>query len=268
MDRRLFERTVELAKSTKGSDFKKLPKSVRLAVDSRPLAGAGRVEETFNLGHASRQLLAFVEKPWRGHPQGFFEERHFKTHLGRVTISCPAGNTEKSKLGTTVSFPAESAPPVAGAPCVPTPRTAVPSRSRPMNDCRRSSGSRLPILRGDKVFASASRSNTDSRITAGSKERRRDTWAFARTSSMPDAMLPPSTSKPSTSQTRRDYNRLKPFGALGGTRIGGCALCGLRSASENDAWKRNAVGGQLPRHHARQRRDDEVPRHGMASAPA
>jgi Transposase DDE domain/Transposase domain (DUF772) len=58
MDRRLLERTVELAKRTKGFDFKKLPKTVRLAVDSRPLVGAGRVEDTFNLlGHSARKLL-------------------------------------------------------------------------------------------------------------------------------------------------------------------------------------------------------------------
>lgn len=58
MDRRLLERTVELAKKTPGFDYKKLPKSVRLAVDSRPLTGAGKVEDTFNLlGHAARQLL-------------------------------------------------------------------------------------------------------------------------------------------------------------------------------------------------------------------
>jgi len=58
MDRRLLERTVELAKKTGGFDFKKLPKTVRLAVDSRPLTGAGRVEDTFNLlGHAARKLL-------------------------------------------------------------------------------------------------------------------------------------------------------------------------------------------------------------------
>ncbi|MCC6872884.1 MAG: IS1182 family transposase [Sandaracinaceae bacterium] len=58
MDRRLLERTVELAKQTRGFDYKKLPKDVRLAVDSRPLTGAGRVEDTFNLlGHAARKLL-------------------------------------------------------------------------------------------------------------------------------------------------------------------------------------------------------------------
>lgn len=58
MDRRLLERTVELAKQTRAFDYKKLPKDVRLAVDSRPLTGAGRVEDTFNLlGHAARNLL-------------------------------------------------------------------------------------------------------------------------------------------------------------------------------------------------------------------
>jgi hypothetical protein len=58
MDRRLLERTVELAQRTKGFDFKKLPKTLRLAVDSRPVTGAGRVEDTVNLlGHAARKLL-------------------------------------------------------------------------------------------------------------------------------------------------------------------------------------------------------------------
>lgn len=59
MDLRLLERTVELAKKTKAFDWKKLPKTLRLAVDSRPLEGAGRVEDTFNLlGHATLKLLS------------------------------------------------------------------------------------------------------------------------------------------------------------------------------------------------------------------
>jgi hypothetical protein len=59
MDRRMLERTVELAKETGAFDWKKLPKTLRLAVDSRPLTGAGRVEDTFNLiAHAARKLLA------------------------------------------------------------------------------------------------------------------------------------------------------------------------------------------------------------------
>jgi hypothetical protein len=57
MDRRLLERTVELAKKTRAFDWKKLPKSLRVAVDSRPLTGAGRVEDTINLlGHAARKI--------------------------------------------------------------------------------------------------------------------------------------------------------------------------------------------------------------------
>ena len=59
MDRRLLERTIELARQTAAFDWKKLPKSLRVAVDSRPLEGAGRVEDTFNLlAHAARKVLA------------------------------------------------------------------------------------------------------------------------------------------------------------------------------------------------------------------
>ena len=57
LDRRLLERTVELAKKTKAFDWKKLPSSLRIGVDSRPLEGAGRVEDTVNLlGHAGRKI--------------------------------------------------------------------------------------------------------------------------------------------------------------------------------------------------------------------
>ena len=58
LDRRLLERTVELAKETKEFDWKALPKELRVAVDSRPLEGAGRVEDTINLlGHAARKIV-------------------------------------------------------------------------------------------------------------------------------------------------------------------------------------------------------------------
>ena len=58
LDARLLERTVELARKTEEFDWKKLPKELRLAVDSRPLAGAGRVEDTVNLlGHAARKVV-------------------------------------------------------------------------------------------------------------------------------------------------------------------------------------------------------------------
>ena len=58
MDRRLLEHTARIARSTKGFDAKKLPKTLRVAVDSSALEGAGRVEDTINLiGHAARKVV-------------------------------------------------------------------------------------------------------------------------------------------------------------------------------------------------------------------
>jgi len=63
MDRRLLERTAEIARATKGFDAKKLPKTLRIAVDSSPLQGAGRVEDTINLiGHAARKVAKTAAK--------------------------------------------------------------------------------------------------------------------------------------------------------------------------------------------------------------
>lgn len=63
MDRRLLERTAEIARATKGFDAKKLPKTLRIAIDSSPLAGAGRVEDTINLiGHAARKVATTAAK--------------------------------------------------------------------------------------------------------------------------------------------------------------------------------------------------------------
>lgn len=57
MDRRLLERTVELARQTGGFSHKAL----RAAFDASPLFGAGRVEDTFNLiGHAAKDVLRTV----------------------------------------------------------------------------------------------------------------------------------------------------------------------------------------------------------------
>src|SRR5262249_21349621 len=58
MDRRLLERTSEFARRTKAFDWRKLPKDLRVAIDSSPLEGAGRVEDTINLlGHAARNVV-------------------------------------------------------------------------------------------------------------------------------------------------------------------------------------------------------------------
>ena len=57
LDRRLVERTVELAARTEGFGARAL----RAALDSSPLWGAGRVEDTFNLvGHALRKALGVI----------------------------------------------------------------------------------------------------------------------------------------------------------------------------------------------------------------
>ena len=57
LDRRLVERTVDLAARTKGFGARAL----RAALDSSPLWGAGRVEDTFNLtGHALRKALGVI----------------------------------------------------------------------------------------------------------------------------------------------------------------------------------------------------------------
>ena len=57
LDRRLIERTVELAARTGGFGARAL----RAALDSSPLWGAGRVEDTFNLvGHALRKALGVI----------------------------------------------------------------------------------------------------------------------------------------------------------------------------------------------------------------
>ena len=42
LNRRLLEHTANLARSTEGFDWKKLPKTLRIAIDSSPLAVAGR----------------------------------------------------------------------------------------------------------------------------------------------------------------------------------------------------------------------------------
>ena len=58
-DRRLIERTVELAAETKAVGSRQL----RAALDSSPLWGAGRVEDTYNLlGHALRKALGVIAR--------------------------------------------------------------------------------------------------------------------------------------------------------------------------------------------------------------
>src|SRR6185312_3837901 len=57
IDRRLIERTIEMASHSQ--EFG--PRALRAALDSSPLWGAGRVEDTYNLlGHALKKVIRVV----------------------------------------------------------------------------------------------------------------------------------------------------------------------------------------------------------------
>jgi hypothetical protein len=57
MDRRLIERTIEMASQSQAFG----PRALRAALDSSPLWGAGRVEDTYNLvGHALKKAIRAV----------------------------------------------------------------------------------------------------------------------------------------------------------------------------------------------------------------
>lgn len=57
MDRRLIERTIKIASQSQGFG----PRALRAALDSSPLWGAGRVEDTYNLvGHALKKVMRVV----------------------------------------------------------------------------------------------------------------------------------------------------------------------------------------------------------------
>ena len=61
LDVRLLERTVELARTTGAFDPTTLRQRLRVAIDSAPLEGAGRVEDTINLiAHAARKVVECV----------------------------------------------------------------------------------------------------------------------------------------------------------------------------------------------------------------
>jgi len=65
LDRALLEKTVSLVRSGAATKTEAgaLTTALRVAIDSRPLVGAGRVEDTINLlGHAARTIVRIVSK--------------------------------------------------------------------------------------------------------------------------------------------------------------------------------------------------------------
>lgn len=72
MDRVLLEKTATLVRSGRltKSEGSVVSKALRVAIDSRPLAGAGKVEDTINLlGHAARSIVRIVSKLTERSPQ-------------------------------------------------------------------------------------------------------------------------------------------------------------------------------------------------------
>lgn len=84
LDTMLLEQTVEVAKQVGGFCYKQL----RIALDSAPLEGAGRVEDTFNLiGHALELVVDCAAQIKQVDETEIIKEAG--THLiGRSSISC------------------------------------------------------------------------------------------------------------------------------------------------------------------------------------
>jgi hypothetical protein len=86
LDRRLIERTVELATKTKGFGARQL----RAALDSSPLWGASKVEDTYNLlGHALKKALSVIARQ-----QG----RRLTEVANDIGVSLIAGSSLKAAL--------------------------------------------------------------------------------------------------------------------------------------------------------------------------
>ncbi|ORT94066.1 transposase, partial [Frankia casuarinae] len=89
-DRRLVECTVEIATVTKGFG----PRALRAALDSSPLWGAGRVEDTPNMmGHALRKALGVIAAQ-----QGWGRAEGTRVLAGQAGAPVLAGSSLKAAL--------------------------------------------------------------------------------------------------------------------------------------------------------------------------
>ena len=103
MDRVLLEKTVALVRAgvATESEGKALTKALRVAVDSRPLEGAGRVEDTINLlGNAARSIVRIVAK---------ITERDPEEICRKAGIPLLLGDSIKARLDIDWSDPRQKA---------------------------------------------------------------------------------------------------------------------------------------------------------------
>ena len=104
MDRALLEKTAELVRAGAASngDSQMIGKAIKVAIDSRPLAGAGRVEDTINLlGHAARSIVRIVSKITDRNPRRSVTTRAFRCCLRRASKpgSTSTGATRRKAIG-------------------------------------------------------------------------------------------------------------------------------------------------------------------------
>mgnify|MGYP000382110955 CR=1 FL=1 len=86
--KRLLEKTIALAEETRGFSHKRL----RLMIDSSPLLGAGRVEDTFNLiGRAVAKLVAVAAAEAGGRPRTTAVVWPSERLAAIPVLTCPIG---------------------------------------------------------------------------------------------------------------------------------------------------------------------------------
>jgi Transposase domain (DUF772) len=85
MDRRLIERTIEIASQSQVFG----PRALRAALDSSPLWGASRVEDTYNLvGHALKKVMRVVADRCLGYFVYLFQNQELNDHAGNLITIC------------------------------------------------------------------------------------------------------------------------------------------------------------------------------------